>query len=244
MKRVFPFIPLLRRKSGARFTVFADGMLLTAIAATIFPDCPLLTVLAAIVATIPSWINTFQSVGAHTQSFSPDPNNIDFKPLITALTESISTAATTDDQIVDIHWMLCPVCDKDGNFITYSIDYNPTKSELVLKSSTYRETAQVSALLRPRAKMPLTVTDTPLNFTVRSAQKAKQVFIVDMRQCRLPWNNMYGSIIRNEIIKLTASAAMITHIAAPELSWMPPERLVITAAAVMFTTIMCAERTS
>ncbi len=235
-------VPILRRRSHPAFTAFCDGALLLGIFLLAFPFDAWMGMLAALVATLPGWLNIARSRQAALRFFVPDPLAPDFASLSSAFVDSVDAASLKDGTRQE--WTLCPFRGTDGVALPYSIDLRPAKNEVVITDGTITKKSKTSALLRPRLPVPITVRDEPVSFSLVPAKTRQQVFIDAPRAFRLPWNRADGNWLRDDVAKLWPALAFVLYTAFPDCALFRPERLVLLTLLAILATIQCARRTA
>ncbi len=235
-----PQIPILRRRSHPAFTAFCDGVLILGFFLLAFPFDAWMGMLAALVATLPGWLNIARSRHAAQRIFVPDPLAPDFASLASAFVDSADAASLEDGTRQE--WTLCPFRGADGVALPYSIDLRPAKNEIAVSSGTTLKKAKVATLLRPRLPVPITVHDEPVSFSIVPAKARQQVFIDAPRPFRLPWNRADGNRVRDDVAKLWPALAFALYTAFPDCTLFRPERLVLLTLLAILATLQCARK--
>ena len=229
----------LRRRSCPVFTAFCDGALAFSLAVAIFPVHPWSGMLAAVLATIPAWLNIARERRCEKHVFAPDPLAPDFKAFAKSFLDS---AAQCGADGVPRKWTLCPYCEGDGAFVAYRLDFRPAKAELAIGAESLLHCEKTDFVFRPRLPLPVEVRERPMTLVLSHAGTPRQIFIAPGRQFALPWNRREGNWLRDDIAKLWPSLALSIEVAFPDSAIAAPERLVVAVIALVFATFELARR--
>lgn len=246
MKLKFPKIPylaFLRRQVPATATVLADGLLFIAISAVSFPHQPWICLIAAVIAVIPPWLTILITGKTDKNNFVPDPCRPDMQLLAKSILQSFDSVLSGDN-IDAVTWTLCPFCNSNGEFVTFSIDLKPAKNELIFDDGSGNPPLKVKTEIsvHPRIPIPVTVFDTPVRFSINKAKTKNSVLLTEPRCIHFPWNDSRGNPLRNELIKIAVAIPLFIITILPDSPVLTPERLIIISAFICFFTIRCAER--
>lgn len=194
--------------------------------------------LAAVLATIPAWLNIARERRCEKHVFAPDPLAPDFK----AFTKSfLDSAAQCEANGEPRKWTLCPYCEDDGAFVAYRLDFRPAKAELAIGAESHLHCEKTIFVFRPRLPFPVEVRETPVTLVLSHAG-TRQIFLDPGRQFAMPWNKRDGNWLRDDIAKLWPSLALAIAAAFPDSAIAAPERLVAAALALVLATFASARR--
>ena len=230
---------LLRRRTSPVFTAFCDGALALSAAMVIAPYHPWSGIVAAILATLPEWLNIARDRLSAKRTFAPDPLAPDFSAFEAAFLESAAQCATEG---TSVRWTLCPFCGNDGTFKTYRLDLRPSKGEIAVGTDAHGPCAKTDIVFRPRLPVPIEVRSTPVTLVLSPTSARRQVFIDANRKFALPWNRRGGNWLRDDIGKLWPTLAFAFAAAFPDSAFAAPERLVAAALALVLATFASARR--
>ena len=234
-----PISRFLRRRSSPVFTAFCDGALALSAATVIAPSRPCAGIAAAILVTLPEWLNIALNRRCGKLVFAPDPLAPDFPAFAKAFLESAAKCTTEG---TSARWTLCPFCGNDGTFKTYRLDLRPAKGEIVVGADAQGQRAKTDIVFRPRLPLPVEVRDTPLTLVLSPAGAQRQVFIDANGKFTPPWNRRDGNWLRDDIAKLWPALAFAIAAAFPDSAFAAPERLVAAALALVLATFASARR--
>ena len=232
-----PISRFLRRRTSPVFTAFCDGALALSAATVIAPSRPCAGIAAAILATLPEWLNIALNRRCGKLVFAPDPLAPDFPAFAKAFLESAAKCATEG---TPVKWTLCPYCGNDGAFETYRLDLRPAKGEVAIGPDAQVQCAKTDILFRPRLPLPVEVHNTPLTLVLAPAGARRQVFIDEDRRFSPPWNRRGGNWIQDDIAKLWPALAFAAVAAFPDTPFTAPERLAAIVVALEFATFAFA----
>ena len=230
----------LRRRTSPVFTAFCDGALVLSAASALFPSRPWAAIVAALLATLPGWLDIAWERGSATRFFVPDPLAPDFAALASAFLKSAAECAM--DGVAQLKWTLCPVCDAKGAFVPYSIDLHPDKGIVAFGTSPNEHRVKTDILFRPRLPLPVVVRDAPVTLVLSPAGSRRQVLLETDRRFFLPWNRRGGNWLRDDLAKLWPALALAAYAAFPNSLAVTPERLAAIAILLVFATFACARR--
>ena len=228
-----PISRFLRRRTSPVFTAFCDGALALSAAAVIAPSRPWTGIAAAILATLPEWLNIAQNRRCAKMAFAPDPLAPDFSSFAATFLESAAKCATEG---TSVRWTLCPFCGNDGTFKTYRLDLRPAKGEIVVGADAQGQRAKTDIVFRPRLPLPVEVRDIPLTLVLSPAGERQQVFIDADRCFSPPWNRREGNMLRDDLLKLWPTMALAILAAFPNSEMAVPERLTAIVVLLVFAT--------
>lgn len=234
-----PISRFLRRRSSPVFTAFCDGALVLSAAAVIAPSRPWAGIVAAILATLPEWLNIAWNRRSAKMAFAPDPLTPDFATFTVAFLESAAKCTT---ERMSVKWTLCPFCGNDGTFKTYRLDLRPTKGEIAIGADAQGQCTKTDIVFRPRLPLPVEVRDTPLTLVLSPAGARRQVFIDADRKFSLLWNRRGGNRLQDDIAKLWPTLAFAIAAAFPDSAIAAPERLAAIAVVLVFATFALARK--
>ena len=230
---------LLRRRTSPVFTALCDGALALSIAAAIMPARPWAGVIAAVIATLPEWLDIARKRRHDKMVFAPDPLAPDFPAFARAFLES---AAKCTAEGVPAKWTLCPYCESDGDFAAYHLDIRPAKGEIAIGVEPHLHCVKTDIVFRPRLQLPVEVQDAPVTLVLSPAKMPRQVFIGAGHGFAFPWNRRGGNWLRDDIAKLWPALAFAIAAAFPDSAFAAPERLVAAALALVLATFASARR--
>ncbi len=228
----------LRRRTSPVFTAFCDGALVLSLVSALFPSRPWAGMVAALLATLPGWLNIVRGRRNATRLFVPDPLAPDFAALASAFLKSAAECAM--DGAAAVKWTLCPVCDANGAFVPYSIDLRPDKGLVAFGTPSNELRVKTDILFRPRLPLPVEVRDAPVTLVLSPAGSHRQVLLERDRGFFLPWNRRGGNWLRDDLAKLWPALALAAYAAFPNVTAVTPERLAAIAILLIFATYACA----
>ncbi len=231
---------LLRRRTSPVFTAFCDGALVLSVISALFPSRPWAGMTAALLSTLPGWLNIARRRRSAIRLFVPDPLAPDFTAFAKAFLASAAECATNGCGMVE--WTLCPVCDATGAFVPYSIDLRPEKGDVVIGPSSNGHCVKTDILFRPRLPLPVEVGDIPVTLVLSPAKAHRQVLLAADYGFTLPWNRRGGNWLRDDLAKLWPALALATHAAFPNSAIATADRLAAIAILLVFATFACARR--
>ena len=234
-----PISRLLRRRSSPVFTAFCDGALALSAVTAIAPSRPWIGMVAAILATLPGWLNIALNRRSAKMAFAPDPLTPDFSAFTATFLESAAKCATEG---TPVKWTLCPYCGKDGAFETYRLELRPAKGEIAIGADAQTQCLKTDIVFRPRLPLPVEVHDTPFTLVLSPAETRRQVFIDSDHRFSPPWNRREGNLLRNDLLKLWPAIAFASAAAFPDSSLFRLERLVAVVIALVLATFALARR--
>ncbi len=234
-----PSARILRRRTSPVFTAFCDGAFALSMAAALLPNHPWAGMVAAVLATLPEWLNLARRRRSAEMSFAPDPLTPDFPAFSKAFLESAAKCATEG---AIQKWTLCPYCEKGGEFVVYSLDFRPAKAELSIGVEPHFNRVKTDIVFRPRLPLPVEVRDVPVTLVLSPAETPRQVFLDADRRFAMPWNRRGGNWLRDDVAKLWPALALAAYAAFPNSMAVTPERLAAIALLLVFATFACARR--
>ena len=229
----------LRRRPSPVFTAFCDGALALSFAMAIFPAHPWTGMLAAVLATIPAWLNIARDRRCEKLVFAPDPLAPDFKAFAKSFLDS---AAQCEYDGKPRKWTLCPYCRDDGAFVAYRLDFRPAKAVLAIGAESHLHCEKTDFVFRPRLPLPVEVRETPVTLVLSHAGRPRQIFLDPGRRFAMPWNRRDGNWLRDDIAKLWPAMALAIAAAFPDSAIAAPERLTAAVIALVFATFALARR--
>ena len=234
-----PIARILRRRTSPVFTAFCDGAFASSMAAAILPNHPWAGVVAAVLATLPEWLNLARGRKSAEMSFAPDPLTPDFPAFSKAFLESAAKCATEGTLQ---RWTLCPYCENGGEFVVYSLDFRPAKAEFAIGVEPHLHRVKTDIVFRPRLPLPVEVRDGPVTLVLSPSGVRNEVFIDADRRFSLPWKRRGGNWLRDDIAKLWPALALAIAAAFPDSAIAAPERLAAAALALVFATFALARK--
>ncbi len=234
-----PISRLLRRRTSPVFTAFCDGALALSAAAAIVPSHPWACMVAAVLATLPEWLNIAQDRRCAKMTFAPDPLAPDFSAFTTAFLESVAKCTMEG---TPVKWTLCPYCDDNGAFAAYHMDLRPARGEMAVGTDTHGQCSTTDIVFRPRLPLPIEVHNTPVTLVLSPTDARRQVIIDAHRRITWPWNRREGNWVRDDVSKLWAAVAFAILAAFPNSEMAVPERLTAIAVLLVFATFALARK--
>ncbi len=234
-----PISRFLRRRTSPVFTAFCDGALVLSVATALLPSRPWAGIAAAVLATLPEWLNIARDRRCGKLVFAPDPLTPDFPAFSKAFLESAAKCATDGPRL---RWTLCPYCGNGGEFVVYSLDFRPAKAEFAIGVEPHLHRVKTDIVFRPRLPLPVEVRDGPVTLVLSPSGARNEVFIDAGRRFSLPWNRRGGNWLRDDIAKLWPALAFAIAAAFPDSAFAAPERLVAAALALVLATFASARR--
>ncbi len=208
-------------------------------ATAIMPTHPWAGLIAAVVATLPEWLNIAWNRRSAKMAFAPDPLAPGFPAFAKAFLESAAKCAT-DDAIQK--WTLCPYCENGGEFVAYRLDLRPAKGEIAIGADTQGQCTKTDIVFRPRLPLPVEVRDVPMTLVLSPSRVRNEVFIDADRRFSLPWNRQGGNWLRDDIAKRWPALACAIAAAFPDSAIAAPERLAAIVALLVFATFALARK--
>lgn len=233
-------LPRLRRRTSPVFTVFCDGALVFSAVAVLLPSRPWAGMVAALLATLPGWLNIVRERQSAKRLFVPDPLGPDFSSLANAFLKSAADCAM--DDATPQKWTLCPVCDTTGAFVPYSIDLCPEKGTVAFGPASNELCIKTDILFRPRLPLPVEVNDAPVTLVLSPAKARRQVLLEKEQGFIMPWNRRGGNWLRDDLAKLWPALALATYATFPDSMAVTAERLATIGILLVFATFACARR--
>ena len=203
------------------------------------PAHPWAGLIAAVLATLPGWLNIARGRRHDKMVFAPDPLAPDFTAFARAFLESAENCAT-DGAIRK--WTLCPYCESGGPFAVYRLDFRPAKAELSIGAEPHLYSKKTDIVFRPRLPLPVEVRDEPVTLVLSPARTPRQVFLNADRRFAMPWNRRGGNWLRDDIAKLWPALAFAVAASFPDSAFAAPERLATLVVALVFATFALARR--
>ena len=194
---------------------------------------------AAVLATVPEWLNAVRERRSARRLFVPDPLAPDFTGLAGAFLESAAECGVGD---APLKWTLCPYCDAEGDFVPYCLDLRPARGEVAFGMKSNELRVRTDILFRPRIALPVEVRDVPVTLVLSPSGSRKQVFLDADRRFKFPWNRRDGNWLRDDLAKLWPALALAIMASFPSSAWAMPERVAGMAAVRVFATFVCARR--
>lgn len=208
-------------------------------AAAIMPAHPWAGLIAAVLATLPGWLNIARRRRHGKMVFAPDPLAPDFAAFTRAFLESAAKCATEG---AIQKWTLCPYCESNGAFVAYRLDFRPAKAELAIGVEPHVHCVKTDIFFRPRLPLPVEVRDEPMTLFLSSSRGKNEVFIGAGHRFAFPWNRREGNWLRDDIAKLWPALAFAIAAAFPDSAIVAPERLAAIAVVLIFATFALARR--
>ena len=234
-----PIARFLRRRPSPVFTAFCDGALALSVASVLFPARPWAGIVAAVLATVPEWLEIAFERRCARRVFVPDPLAPDFTVFALAFLDSAAECGAGD---APLEWTLCPYCDANGDFAPYVIDLRPAKGEVAFGPRFHELCVKTDILFRPRIALPIEVRDAPVTLAISPSGVRRQVLISAGRRFVFPWNRRGGNWLRDDLAKLWPALACAIMTAFPSSAWAMPERTLAIALLLVFATFTCARR--
>ena len=203
------------------------------------PTIPWTGMIAAIVATLPEWLNLARGRRSEKMVFAPEPLAPDYSTFAKAFLESAARCAADG---ATLKWTLCPYCGNDGAFAAYRVDLCPAKAELVIGAEPHLHCCKTDIILRPRLPLPIVVRNAPVTLVLSPTKTPRQIFIDADRQFAMPWNRRGGNLLRDDIAKLWPALAFAMAAAFPNSALVAPERLAAVVVAQLFATFALARK--
>ena len=203
------------------------------------PAHPWAGLIAAVLATLPEWLNIARGRRHDKMVFAPDPLAPDFAAFTRAFLESAAKCATVG---AIQKWTLCPYCESGGAFVVYRLDFRPAKGELAIGAEPHYHCKKTDIVFRPRRPLPVEVRDEPVTLVLSPAGTPRQVFLDADRRFAMPWNRRDGNWLRDDLAKLWPALAFAVAASFPDSAFAAPERLVAAALALVLATFALARR--
>ncbi len=203
------------------------------------PSRPWAGMIAAILATLPEWLNIARNRRSAKRTFAPDPLAPDFAAFTKAVLESADKCTTEG---ATVKWTLCPYCGNDGTFETYRLDLRPAKGEIAVGTDARGQCSKTDIVFRPRLPLPIEVRNAPVTLVLSPTGARRQVFIDADRHFSMPWNRRGGNWLRDDIAKLWPTLAFAFAAAFPDSTFSVPERLAAVVIVLVFATFTLTRR--
>ncbi len=204
------------------------------------PARPWAGLIAAVLATLPEWLNLAHGRRSAKMSFAPDPLTPDFTAFSKAFLESAAKCAT-EGAIQE--WTLCPYCESSGASAAYHLDFHPAKAELAIGVEPRLHRVKTDLVFRPRLPLPVEVRDEPVTLVLSPAGTPRQIFLDADRRFAMPWNRRDGNWLRDDVAKIWPALALAAYAAFPNSMAVTPERLAAIALLLVFATLRIQTKT-